>query len=1029
MAQDEYDKVEGPALEQLQSLGWSYIQGPKLSPDESDERNSFKDVVLEKRLTASIKRINPWINDENLRKVVRDLTKTPYPNLVEANQAIWTQINQCVSVTQNLGKGNKGQTVRIIDFDKPENNEFLCTNQFKVSGVNQTIIPDILCFVNGLPLAVMECKSPYITNPMEAGIDQLLRYANRRTPQDDEGAEKLFHYNLMMVSTHRDKAKVGTISSRTEHYLEWKDPYPLTVEQLSFRRRVPNASNDDKDDNRSVAETQSVYAPPVPPSQDILLSGLFSKGNFLDILQNFTVFEPVAGRITKKIPRYQQFRAVHKTIKRLKTGTTGKDKSGVIWHTQGSGKSLTMVFLSIKIRRDPDLRDCKLVFLTDRTQLDNQLTGTFTNTQGETIHHANSVKDLKKLLAKDSSDIVTAMVQKFQENADDPEFPVLNESDKIIVLVDEAHRTQYGSLGTAIHTALPNAPKIAFTGTPLIKSQKTTNTFGSYVDTYTIEQAVQDGSTVQILYEGREANVKVTGDSLDSLFDEYFSDKTEEEKTAIKKKYGTTRAILEAPQRIRRVCIDIVKHYKEHIQPNHFKAMIVTSSRNAAVIYKEQLDALEAPESAVIISGDHNDEKRFWEYTDSTKQKKQIENFIQPMKSMEPIESVGLGDAESNLSILIVKDMLLTGFDAPVAQVMYLDRKLSDHTLLQAIARVNRTNKNKFCGYIVDYFGLSDYLTEALEMFSSNDIEGALQDLKDRIPLLKNAHTRVLKYFENQDPDDIDECALSLKDEVRRQSFETDFRIFTKQLEVILPDPAAAPFLPDLRRLGKIALYAKRLFRDEQFDIAGAGEKVKQLIEEHVYSTGVDPKIPPVDLLAPDFKEQLNAHKSPRAQASEIEYAIKHHIKIKLEDDPEYYKSLSQRLEDIIRKHEDKWKELVTMLFSFRETMEEERQAGAESLDLSETEYAFYNTLMAEITANRGEESLDQNTEDNVKEVVQSLVSAMDEASQIVDFFDKSDEQKRLRVKIKRAIIAKFDEDIVTSVTPKFMELARVKFK
>ena len=344
MASDEFDKVELPALEQLQSLGWSYVEGAELSPDESDERSSFKDVVLENRLIASLKRINPWMNDENLRKVVRDLTKTLYPSLIEANQSIWTQINECVSVTQDLGNGNKNQTVHIIDFENLDNNEFLCTNQFKVSGINQNIIPDILCFVNGLPLAVIECKSPYITNPMEAGINQLLRYANLRTPENDEGAVKLFHYNLFMVSTHRDKARVGTITSHMEHYLEWKDPYPLSSEGL---------------DNEAA-------------SQSILLAGLFSKINFLDILQNFTIFEPVDGRILKKIPRYQQFRAVHKTIERLNGGSSSKEKSGVIWHTQGSGKSLTMVFLSVKIRRDPELRSYKLVFLTDRKQLDNQ---------------------------------------------------------------------------------------------------------------------------------------------------------------------------------------------------------------------------------------------------------------------------------------------------------------------------------------------------------------------------------------------------------------------------------------------------------------------------------------------------------------------------------------------------------------------------------------------------------------------------------------------------------------------------------
>ena len=992
MASDEFDKVELPALEQLQSLGWSYVEGAKLSPDESDERFSFKDVVLENRLTNSIKHINPWINDENLRKVVRDLTKTQYPNLIEANQAIWTSINQCVSVMQDLGKGNKGQTVHIIDFDNLENNEFLCTNQFKVEGVNQHIIPDIVLFVNGLPLAVIECKSPYITNPMETGIDQLLRYANRRNPSHDEGAERLFHYNQMMVSTHRDKARVGTITSHMEHFLEWKDPYPLTREQVG----------------------------PEPNSQEILIAGLFTKKNFLDIVQNFTVFEPVDGRILKKMPRYQQFRAVHKTIERIKTGKNRKEKSGVIWHTQGSGKSLTMVFLTLKIRRDPELRDYKLVFLTDRTQLDNQLTTTFRNAQGETVRHADSVKNLKELLSTDSSNIVTAMVQKFQESVDECEFPVLNESEKIIVLADEAHRTQYGTLGAAINTAIPNAPRIAFTGTPLIRSQKTTDTFGSYIDTYTIEEAVKDGATVQIIYEGREPAVKVTGDSLDSLFDEYFGDRTSEEKEAIKRKFGTDKAVLEAPQRIRRVCMDIVRHYREHIQPNGFKAMIVTSSRNAAIIYKEQLDKLEAPQSAVVISSDHNDGKRFWEYTDGSNHKKQIEDFKKPL---------GSGEGESDLSILIVKDMLLTGFDAPVAQVMYLDRKLTDHTLLQAIARVNRTNKNKFRGYIVDYYGLSDYLTEALGMFSTEDVSGALIELKEEIPRLKNAHTRVLKHFDNLDLDDLDECIMSLGDEVKRQAFQTDFQTFSKQMDIILPDPAATPFLKDLKRLGKISVGARNLYRDDQLDISSAGEKVRKLIEEHVYSTGVDPKIPPVDLLAVDYKEKLNQHKSSRSKASEIEHAIKHHIKINLEDDPEYYKKLSERLENIIRRHEEKWDELVQLLLDFRGNIESEHQEQAEDLGLSSTELSFYNILMAELAERNEDVAMDAQASDKVKEVVQSLVAMLDEATQTVDFFDKWDEQKGVRRDIKRIVIENFDEPLVKPVTERFMELAKVKFK
>ena len=992
MASDEFDKVELPALKQLKSLGWSYIEGANLSPEESDERLSLKDVVLEKRLRESICRINPWISEDNLRRVVRDLTKSIYPNLIEANRSVWNSINQCVSVMQNLGRGNKGQTVHIIDFKNIENNKFLCTNQFKVKGINQSIIPDIVLFVNGIPMAVIECKSPYTTDPMQEGIGQLLRYANRRNPSDDEGAEILFHYNLMMVSTHRDKARIGTITSHAEHFLEWKDPYPLTKEQVGSE----------------------------PNSQEILIAGLFSKKNFLDILQNFTVFEPSGGRTLKKIARYQQFRAVHRTIKRIKIGESSKEKGGVIWHTQGSGKSLTMMFLTLKIRREPELRDCKMVFLTDRIQLDNQLTAIFRNAQNETVHQADSINHLKELLSKDSSDIVTATVQKFQEEMDELKFPVLNKSEKIIILADEAHRTHYGSLGVAINTALPNACRIAFTGTPLIRSQKTTSTFGSYIDTYTIEEAVRDGATVQILYEGREPAVKVTGDSLDGLFDAYFEDRSPEEREEIKKKFGTDKAVLEAPMRIRRVCIDIIKHYKEHIQPNGFKAMIVTSSRNAAITYKEQLDKLEAPRSAVIISADHNDGKQFWEHTNQHRHKKQIEDFKKPF---------GYGEGESDRAILIVKEMLLTGFDAPIAQVMYLDTRLTDHNLLQAIARVNRTSENKSRGFIVDYYGLSDYLTEALEMFSTEDISGALIELKEEIPRLKNVHTRVMKHFDGLDPKDIEACVMSLGDEIRRQSFQADFHTFSRQMDIILPDSAAAPFLNDLRLLGKISVGARNLYRDDQLNISGVGEKVRRLIEEHVYSTGVDPKIPPVDLLAADYREKLNIHKSSRSKASEIEHAIRHHIKIKLEDDPEYYRKLSERLEDIIRRHKEKWDELVQFLLDFRENIETEREKQSEETGLTSTEQPFYNILMAEMTCSGKEMDMDAQTKKKVKEVTRSLVGMLDKATQIVDFFDKWDEQRRVKREIKRVVIENFEESLVKPVTDRFMELAKVKFK
>ena len=989
MAGDERQLVEAPALEQLKGLGWLHIDGTTLVPGTSNHRSSLKDVVLTPNLEQAIQRINPWISEDNLRKVVREVTLIPPSTLMEANQWFWERLTQYFSVDQDLGSGRRGQTLKLIDFDNPENNEFLCVDQFKIQGPSQNIIPDILLFVNGLPLGVIECKAPFVTDPMAEGINQLRRYANRRNPSDTEGSEKLFHYNQVMVSTFRDGARVGTISSPVEYYLEWKDPYPTDAKELGSPANA----------------------------QQLLIQGLLNPATFLDIIQNFTIYETDSGRTIKKIARYQQFRAVQKTIERLRASGDRKSKGGVIWHTQGSGKSLTMVFLTQKIRRDPLLRDYKLVFLTDRTQLDEQLTKTFRNAQGESVLNAKSVGHLKDLLARDASDLLTATIQKLQEG--DFGYSCLNDSDRIIVLADEAHRTQYGTLGAAINTALPNAPKIAFTGTPLIISEKTNQEFGGYIDTYTIEQAVADGATCQILYEGREATTKVTGDSLDALFDRYFQDKTPEEKAAIKKKYGTEKAVLEAPQRIEWVGLDLVGHYRSTILPNGFKGILVTGSREAAVTYKQKLDQVPgAPESAVVISGDHNDPPHLAKWTNPADHKLAIENFKKPIH-------------EHPLSLLIVKDMLLTGFDAPICQVMYLDRKLTDHTLLQAIARVNRTAANKFSGYIVDYYGLTDYLADALKVFSSTDVKGALKNLKDEIPKLQAAHTRVKQHLKGLNLQAIDACIAALEDELKRQQFEADFRTFAKQVEIVLPDPAATPFLGDLKALGKVVIGCRNRYRDEQLNLVGCGEKVRALIEEHVRATGVDPRVPPTKLFDVEFEQVLAAQTNDRAKASEVEHAIKAHLKVKLDDDPEYYQSLALRLEEIIQKYQQKWVVLVQQLLLFRDGIEQEKTQQNEDLGLSELEGPFYRSLMAEITKAASDDTMDEATHQRVLDLTKELVAEFQEATQIVGFFDKWDEVTRIKKQIKRSILDQpfGDKALVDAVTERFMDLGKRHFR
>ncbi len=1038
--QDEIEKVEKPAIDHLQKLGWTYVSGAALAPvlpvdgSPMGERGYYRDVVLVNRLEAAIQRLNPWISDENLRKVLREFTHPNHAGLMEYNHAIYQLLVNYLSVEQDLGKGRKGQTVKVIDFDNPENNEFLCTNQFKVEGANQNIIPDVVCFVNGLPLAVIECKSPYLSSPMAEGINQLRRYANLRRPEDDEGAQRLFWYNQLMVSTCRDQAKMGTISSTVQHYGDWKDAYPFTDADIRalVAKPLPELNPGALKTGEMPFPEYRVNAKPVAygepantaplTAQERLLVGIFNPASFLDLIQNFTLYEPVDGRLIKKVARYQQYRAVNKVIERLKNGTTRKEKSGVVWHTQGSGKSLTMVMLAVKMRRDPELQQYKLVFVTDRTQLDSQLSTTFRDAQNETVYSAGSVSELKDLLKKDASDIVTAMVQKFQDAEKDGDFTDLNPSDKIIVLADEAHRTQFGGLAMTINAALPNAPKIGFTGTPLLKTQKMDQAFGGYIDQYKINEAVDDGATVRIIYEGRQVQSDVVGDSLDALFEEYFKDKSDDEKREIKKKYGVERAIREAPARIRWVCIDLLKHYREKIQPNGFKAMIVVGSRHAATVFKKTLDELEAPPSEVIISGTHNDPAYLTQYTDKTRQKQVIRNFIKPLGTDK--------EKEDPTAFLIVKDMLLTGFDAPIAQVMYIDRSLKDHTLMQAIARVNRNYKGKACGYVVDYYGLSDYLTEALNQFSSEDVEGTYHTLKDEIPKLKASHTRVAAIFSGVKGTDVDDYVLCLKDEDTRQQFELAFKRFAKQMDVILPDTAAKPFIPDLKLWGKVQNAARTRYRDPGLNISDAGEKVRKLVDEHIISTGVDPKIPPVDLMAANFKETVEQIKSPESRASEIESAIKHHLTVNLDEDPEYYKSLSLRLRDIIEKTAGKWDQQLELLLQMVSSIETEHKQEADDLGLSETEFAFYNILMVEVTARGGEDTVSEAVHDEIKTISQYLVGMFDEATQIVDFFSKRDEVKRMKKEIKRAILdCSFGEKAtVTVVQDRFLELAKTKF-
>jgi len=591
--------------------------------------------------------------------------------------------------------------------------------------------------VNGIPLVVIECKSPTLGDKWRnQAIKQVIRYQEASDEFRGQGAPKLFETVQLIVGCCGQGASYGTVGTPKRYWGEWKEPFPLTLDELA---------------------TELGRA---PTPQDITLLGLLKPENLLDVVRNFVVFDAESGRTVRKVCRYKQFIAVNKAIRRIKSADRPDKRGGVVWHTQGSGKSLTMLWLALKLRRDPSLENPTLLVVTDRIDLDKQIRDTFIHCGFPNPEQAESVKHLKELLSGPGGKAVMTTVQKFQEDTNPggstgegertkritrQEYPLLSESENIFVMVDEAHRTQYRGLAANLRKALPNACFLGFTGTPIDKKDRSTlETFGPYIDTYTIEQAVRDGATVPIFYEGRLPELSIIGQSLDKLFDHVFADRSDEEKVEIKKKYATEQAIAAAPKRIEAICLDIIEHFELAIRPNGFKAQVVAVSREVAVQYKETLDRLNAPPSTLIMSVGHNDEERLAKYGLSKEQKDDSIKKFKEAKSPE---------------ILIVCDMLLTGFDAPVEQVMYLDSPLKEHTLLQAIARTNRTADNKTYGLVVDYWGISESLQEALAIFSPTDVAGAMEPKVDELPRLQTRHQAAIRFFVGlKDKDDLDAC-------------------------------------------------------------------------------------------------------------------------------------------------------------------------------------------------------------------------------------------------------------------------------
>ena len=1046
----EYTEVEQPFLQQLQTLGWNTIdQGEGIPSDAKKSlRHNFRSWLLPEVFAKAIAKINTnpdgtsWLSDRQIQELLERISRQPNRTLLEANEAIQKLLFKA-QVDVNESTGEQDPVVKLIDFDHPEHNLFHAINQFRINTpgcVKEFVIPDLVLFVNGIPLIVVECKKGSATcaNPMQEAFTQLQRYLNQRRETArhglKEGEPKLFHTNLMLIRSCGSKADYGTITSGAEHFYPWKTQYPQPDE---------------------IAEGMN--------PQEQLINGMLNKTNLLSILRTASVFmDTDSGARIKVVCRYQQFRAAHKIIDRLRQGTTSEARSGVIWHTQGSGKSLTMVFVGRMLQAVAELNDYKIILVNDRLDLEKQLAKTATLIGGR-VNVIASREALRTQLATDTSDLNMVMVHKFQQRdyalplkvaealgtyqamPSKNTFDVVNNSDRIVLMVDEAHRTQGSDLGDNIFEAFPNAARIAFTGTPLITERhgekKTHKRFGNYIDTYRLMDAVADGTTLQILYEGRTANAALNDKhGFETQFENLFQDRTSEELLAIKKKYGATGDLLEAEARIQAIARDMVRHYLEHIFPNGFKAQVVCHSKLAAVRYQKainqaladivrQLSTQPTPDlnyirkvrllkTAVIISGDGTNEAAY--ITAVRKQAKAsdaVNNFCKSIDFDDPDKT------DTRIAFLIVCDMLLTGFDAPIEQVMYLDKKIKEHSLLQAIARTNRVKQGKQRGYVVDYIGLTENLTNALTLYAATDeqqeLAEGLKNIASEMPVLEQRYQRLLQLFTihkitsikeytegkpntlEQDAAVVHEAVKLLKNEKLRADFEVYFKKFLTSLDIILPNAIAHPYRVPAKRLGYILRVTKERYKDTSLDLGDAGQKVKNLIDEHLISLGINPKVPPIELLSTDFIQQLDRHAggNPEAKASEMEHALRKHCTVHHDEDPAFYQSLSAKVEHLIDRYQDRWEQLAEELEKLRTEAISGRQGGEEGMTKEAT--TFYAHVANRAFANGEVPPLDKI---KLKPLMEDIVETLQQNIGSINFWQNSDKQKKTRSQIKTAL-------------------------
>ena len=994
------DQVEQLAIEWFKELGYDYLLGYDIAPDsESPERENYQEVLLSKRLHVALAKLNPTLPTSAIDEAVHLLEKPQHATLIQNNRDFHKMLLQGIAVDVKSEDDTKGEVVKLIDFENPANNDFLVVNQFTIKGTKGNRRPDMIVFINGLPISVIELK-----NPADEHADIFKAYNQLQTYKDE--IEDLFVYNEALVISDGVNARVGSLTATDERYMYWR-----TI----------------------VDETDK---PQLEYELDILIKGFFQKKHLLDYIQNFVLFEDDGKKIIKKIAGYHQFHAVREAIHSVVEASNGGNKrGGVVWHTQGSGKSISMACFAGKLTKQSEMKNPTLLIVTDRNDLDGQLFATFSQAKmllGQEPVQCESVADLRETLAnKPSGGIIFTTIQKFSLQKDESSFPVLSERDNIVVIADEAHRSQYGfdamlnnetgqfKYGYAQHLrdAIPNATFIGFTGTPIESEDRDTRSvFGDYISVYDIEDAVADGATVPIYYESRLAKLDLDSDVLKEIDDDVGDLDIGEEvsdREKFKSKWSALEKLVGSEPRIKQIAKDLVEHFEDRTATIDGKGMIVAMSRqiavdlyNAIVAVRPEWDDEDPTKGAIkiIMTGSASDDAKLQKHIYSKQVKKDLERRIK--------------DPEDELKLVIVRDMWLTGFDAPSMHTMYIDKPMKSHNLMQAIARVNRVFKDKKGGLVVDYIGIANELKAALKTYTGAggrgtgtiDVAEAMAEMLKRLDIVQNMyHGFDYSQYMTKAHMLLAPAAnhvLGLEDGKKR--YLDEVLALTKAYSLCGTLDEAKEHKEEIAFFQAVKSIIQKI-------IVPTGAKkdpnkaIKQIIDNAVISDGVEDifamvglEKPNIGILSEGFLEDV-AHMPHKNLAVELlEKLLKDDIKAKTKNNVVQEKKFSDRLQATLSQYHNRAIETAKVIEELIEMAKDFAAASkhGEELGLNFDELAFYDALA------ENESAMIEMNDEILKNIAQELTKKL-RSSVTVDWQKRESVRAKMRNLI-RIILKRF---------------------